>query len=277
MLFIVLVATNKIGEYLHPRLIPFIIIAAVALLLMVYALFQDFRRRRRRVPLWPYIIFLFPLILAVTIPVADANGTFCQFANTSISDLTLGNSSDADVDTGQIQDSPYDNSATTSEDEAVTPRYDELHLQPNQTAFYTKTVFGATVVLIITDNKITLDDSNFVSWISELDNNPDKYKGMTVVYTGYVYKSTDFDSNYFVAARDMMWCCAADVQLIGCLCRYENAPELKDNSWVKVSGILDTSTWQGSLTPLIVHATITPVQKSEMTRYMRYTKVDIFM
>ena len=268
VLFIVLIVTNRISQYLHPRMIPYMIFAVVAFLLMIYALMQDIKKKRRRGSLGPCLLFLLPLILAFTVPAAAMNSASLQFSSTSISGLDSGTNTVSSGYTSQTQVSNNNGSGIQSNSvqaqvtsNGTLPNNSDLHLQPNQTAVYTKTPFGSTVVLIITDNKITLDNSNFVNWISALDNNPAKYQGMKIEYAGYVYKSSDFSSNQFVAARDMMWCCAADLQLIGCLCQYDKASELQDNSWVVVSGTLSTATWKGAATPLIVDASVIPAQK----------------
>jgi putative membrane protein len=278
ILFIVLIVTHKISQYLHPRMIPYMIFAVVAFLLMIYALIQDLKKKSRRGSLGPCLLFLLPLFLALTVPASVMNSDSLQFSNTNISGLTLGTNTVSGGNTSQtqvsvnnssgVQPDPVPAQATdssgdsaSSQDHATASNNKDLHLQPNQTAVYTKTPFGSTVVLIITDNTITLDNSNFVNWISALDNDPAKYRGMKIEYTGYVYKSGDFGSDQFVAARDMMWCCAADLQLIGCLCQYDKASELQDSSWVKVSGTLGMATWKGAATPLIVITSLTAAQK----------------
>ena len=54
----------------------------------------------------------------------------------------------------------------------------------------------------------------------------------------------------------MMWCCAADIQLIGVLCRYNKTSELKENSWINVTGTLSTSTYKDTKVPIIINPTI---------------------
>ena len=109
-----------------------------------------------------------------------------------------------------------------------------------------------------------MDDQNIVSWVNELNNHPDNYVGKKIEYTGYVFKSgKDFKSDEFVPGRDMMWCCAADIQLVGVLCHYDKTLELKENNWVKVTGTLATSTYQGAKVPLIVNPEIKPSSKPE--------------
>ena len=259
-LFIVLVVTKRIGDYLHPRLIPYLIFAAMAFLLMTYSLLQDFNRPRRRFSAVPYLIFLLPLILAATVPAKAAGGSPAQLGGTGIVGMPSGLTAVPAAPTDAAQPSPDSGvSSTGGGDPSPDSGADGLQLQPNQQAVYSKTPFGASVVLIFTDNTIVADDKNFVSWLSELDGNPEKYAGMKIEYVGYVYKSDEFGSDEFVAGRDMMWCCAADVQMIGCLCRYDKTSELQASDWVKVSGTLGTAVWRDAVIPVITDTEVTPV------------------
>jgi putative membrane protein len=278
ILFLVMALTKRISIYLHPRLIPYVIFAAMAFLLMAYSLLGDFRRTRRRLSVIPYLIFLLPLILALTVPANAMGGATLQLTDSENAGISAGlddisgdpsnlaQSSEAinggsAVQQGTSPSPAADNGGTLEGAQAPPSGTDGgLQLQPNQKAVCSKTPFGSTVVLIITDNTITIDDKNFVNWISELDNNPGEYVGMTLELVGYVYKSGEFESDEFVVGRNMMWCCAADIQMIGCLCRYGKADELEEYCWVRVAGTLSTATWQGASIPYVVDATVTPAR-----------------
>ena len=257
-LFVTLVVTNRISIYLHPRLIPFVIFAAMTFLLMAYSLVQDLKRKRRRFAVAPYLIFLLPLILAVAAPPAAMSGATLQYSGTNSTGMTSG---PGEAPAGPAALPQLPESAEDDAPASGAPQQESPQLQPNQEAVDSKTPFGGTVILTITDKTLDIDDTNFVSWLGELDGDPGRFKGMHISYVGYVYKSDMFAANEFVAGRNLMWCCAADIQLIGCLCRYEGAAELTDGSWVRVDGTLDTAVWQGSEIPLISELTVTPAEK----------------
>lgn len=93
--------------------------------------------------------------------------------------------------------------------------------------------------LDVKNKKITVANHDFSLWISELCANTEKYKGYTVVMTGFVFKDQEtFQKDQFVPARLMMSCCAADLAPAGLLCKYDKAVELKKDSWVTVEGTL---------------------------------------
>lgn len=112
------------------------------------------------------------------------------------------------------------------------------------------------------DGPIRVEDGNYMALYSELWAHPEKYKGRAVECVGYVSKDGNgLPRNEFLAARDMMWCCAADLVTVGYLCRTEEAAALPEKSWVKISGTLDVTLFEGKQTPLIVRPVVTPVEK----------------
>jgi putative membrane protein len=258
LLFIVLVLTKEIYDYLHPRLVPYLIFASLTFLLMIYSLLCDIKRKNRRFSVAPYIVFIIPLIIALTVPAKTITGSNLQYSNSKITGFT-SNQNTASVSSPNASDQIQPPATDSNDGDS---QQNESHLESNQSAVYSKDMFGSTIILIITDNTIILDDSNFANWLVELENNPSKYVGTKIEYVGYVFKSGDeFQNNEFVAARNMMWCCAADLQLIGCLCQYDKTADLEENSWVKVDGTLSTTSYKGSTVPLITKATVVPADK----------------
>jgi putative membrane protein len=105
--------------------------------------------------------------------------------------------------------------------------------------------------LNLQNNCIILNDDNFASAIQEIYENMNQYEGKRIELTGFVYKNNMIQDNEFVPARMLMWCCSADLQTIGLLCRYDNAPALKQTAWVKVSGLIKVVDYRGQKTPVI--------------------------
>ena len=89
------------------------------------------------------------------------------------------------------------------------------------------------------NKKITVSNDDFGIWLSEIYMDMEKYKGYTVVMTGFVFKDPEIlKKDEFVPARLMMSCCAADLAPVGLVCKYDGASELKEESWVTVEGTL---------------------------------------
>ena len=90
----------------------------------------------------------------------------------------------------------------------------------------------------LTKDPIVLDDTGYGVWYLDALDNMDRYKGRTIEYTGMVLHPPQFPKGYFVPGRMAMTCCAEDMAFLGYVCKYKGASELKDRSWVKVSGKL---------------------------------------
>ncbi len=87
--------------------------------------------------------------------------------------------------------------------------------------------------------KITVSNDDFGMWFFEICVNMEKYEGYTIVMTGAVYKDPQYmEEDEFVPSRMMMSCCAADLATAGLLCKYDNASNLQNDSWVTVEGTL---------------------------------------
>jgi putative membrane protein len=110
--------------------------------------------------------------------------------------------------------------------------------------------------------KIAVNDKNYMACYEELYDHPEKFKGRSIACIGYVDKSeSGLQSNSFIVGRDMMWCCAADLQFVGYLCSYDKLGSIPEKSWIKVVGKLDVTTYLGKSTPIIINPVITPTAK----------------
>jgi len=65
--------------------------------------------------------------------------------------------------------------------------------------------------------------------------NPKKYNGKIVEFTGIVYKSKHLAQDNFVPGRHAMTCCADDISFIGFICKSQNAEKLHHKQWVRLT------------------------------------------
>jgi putative membrane protein len=105
------------------------------------------------------------------------------------------------------------------------------------------------------DTEIVFNDKNYFTFLNGIDDDPNKFKNFKITLTGFVYKDNTLKDGQFVISRILMICCAADTQVVGLLCDY-NGQNLAKDTWVQITGVLDTinytdSTKQNSLIPLI--------------------------
>lgn len=121
----------------------------------------------------------------------------------------------------------------------------------------------------IIGDSILFDDENYYENIFKLEGNVRQYIGKKVIIRGFVYKEENFKENEFVVARMMMSCCAADAQVIGLMCRWNNASQLNKEQWISVEGVLESTAYgsggsdKGDIIPLIVVEKVESIEAPE--------------
>ena len=108
-------------------------------------------------------------------------------------------------------------------------------------------------------------DNEFLKWYLDVNENPEKYDGTTVKVRVTVFKSNNFRSDEFVAARMAMSCCAADIAPIGFLCRSSGAEQLVNGSWVYVTAVIwvEYQPYLEKKEPILYPLNITKADKPE--------------
>lgn len=114
------------------------------------------------------------------------------------------------------------------------------------------------------NNMITIGDDEFYPWLAEIYTNMEKYDGYKIKVKGFVFKDAEtMKANEFVPARLLMSCCVADLVPCGIICEYDKAPELKEDTWITVEGIIRISEYEGQPEPQIMVTKISPAEKPE--------------
>jgi uncharacterized repeat protein (TIGR03943 family) len=82
---------------------------------------------------------------------------------------------------------------------------------------------------------IDVEDDDYGIWYMDVNDRPEIYNGKTVRLKGQVFKNRQFRKKNFVPGRQVMTCCAADMQFIGYIAEYDKADELTNKEWVTVT------------------------------------------
>lgn len=214
--YIIIIFTNKITNYVHPRIIP---VASLAAILMAVTAFLQvpslFSITRKKLRLSNYILFIIPILFIISFQ--DSNNISSTY-NSATEKSSNENSSSNEVSTNKIG---LDiNNINTS----------KLNIQ---------------------NNTIKVTPQNFVFTLDEILNNPDKYYGCNIEITGFVYRDNNSKQNEFIICRYMMVCCAADMQLAGIKC-INNTSHYKNDTWIKISGKIEKDPDISEDAPIIV-------------------------
>ena len=106
---------------------------------------------------------------------------------------------------------------------------------------------------------------NILDWLRQFAANadPSAFKGQAVDVVGFVYRDPRNSKEQFWVSRFTISCCVADASAIGLLVQTEQAADLKNDSWVQVTGKLDVGEFAGEQLPVIAPEKITPVDQPQ--------------
>ena len=86
---------------------------------------------------------------------------------------------------------------------------------------------------------IEVKDEDYALWYRDITEEPKKYIGKTVELTGLAMVNRRFDPGTFALGRQIMTCCAADIQFCSLLARTKVSEMPEAQSWYKVQFKVD--------------------------------------
>jgi Predicted membrane protein len=247
----------------------------------------DKRRGSHNTNYQRYVIYFFPLLLAVIfIPsvsgkseVVLADSFFSGYKNNI--DKKVNNQSKEEKENGQISNTSSGNDQTEPKDieysnvddylqatqdqqeNPVTPKVQEQKEETEISSAYHKSKV---------DGYYIIDENSFADWFMDLYDHPDDFTGEKYQFLAQVFSMDDIKANQFLAGRNFMVCCAADLVGYGLICNYDDRKELKENQWIIVKATISKCSYQGSTVPMLVDALIqkTKAPKNEYIYYNNY-------
>ena len=109
----------------------------------------------------------------------------------------------------------------------------------NQNSIYPSSQSGEKEFELTSLDEIIVTDDNYYEIYNKIFDNLECLAGKKIEVSGYIFREKKFKQTEFIVARDLMWCCAADIALIGFYCDVDNPDYFKVNDWIKVFGVLD--------------------------------------
>lgn len=103
----------------------------------------------------------------------------------------------------------------------------------------TKKAFEEPLPYDLTQEVIEIENDDFGVWYIDTFENPERYRGKTVSFIGYVTFSKKLPKGTFVVGRHAMNCCADDIQYYGHLCINNDAFKVKNKSWIKITARIE--------------------------------------
>lgn len=99
--------------------------------------------------------------------------------------------------------------------------------------------------------KIQVEDKDYVQTMSIIGQDVKGFKGKEITFSGFIYNDKDVKGDKAVVARYGITCCIADASVWGMIVAGENVKKLPQETWVKITGLLDETTYKGTLFPLV--------------------------
>lgn len=237
--FMITIFTGSVSLYVHPRIIPYMIFASIAMIIIAFLLLKNlFKSEEESANSWPLLFFVVPLIMAFSLPAKSFDSSTGTTGDVQLSSSYNISNSNVTYTSENPQESELsvDDSESTEPDSGVDT---SVSVVPSKS-------------LSLQNGILVMDSSNYYDCLCEIYANLDKYIGTPIEVIGFVFNDNEtFADDEFVPARLMMVCCAADMQPVGLLCRYDKASELEADSWVKVNGIIEKVEYDGDTIPCI--------------------------
>lgn len=196
-----------------------------------------------------YSIILFPLLTGFFLPaktldasIAEKKGGLAILGNQKqeVSSSTGSDESDFDLEDYSFEEE-LEEAGELEHDLSVNEEVEEISNEEFEQL--KKDLYSASA--------IKMDDKVFSLYYEEISKDIDKFIGREIEFQGFIYKEEGLASNQLVISRFLITHCVADASMIGFLSELEEAPDLYDNMWVKVSGVIDKAAYNGTEMPMI--------------------------
>lgn len=230
-----LVRSGKYLTYVTPRMEPYLYFTAIVMGIWACAGLGSLFRPQYKIRTAHCLVLVIPILLLLLphtpLSAADLSGKY--IGGKAFSGFKAATGILTAVPSVISSDPAVDNSIVADDFPPVVTSL------PDNPSDYREEYSTDLPGLDVKKKKITIANEDFGVWISELYGNMERYKGYTILITGFVFKDSEmFQADEFVSARLMMSCCTADLAPGVLLCNYAKAAELKADSWVTVEGNL---------------------------------------
>lgn len=249
--FLYTIFTGSVSLYVHPRIIPYMIFASIVMTIIAFLQLSNlFKSSKKKINSWPLLFFIIPLIIAFALPAKSFNSSTGTVGNVQLSGGE--NKTNNTVEPSQ-ESGPTDNLTGNNSGNSVSGSENTTTNETSKNG------------LQLQNGVLVMSDNNFYECMNEIYSNMDKYDGVQIEVVGFVFNDNEgFSDNEFVPARMMMTCCAADMVPVGFLCHYDKASGLKADAWVKVTGTIGKTQFDGETVPYIKAESVEKTEKPDV-------------
>ncbi|MFC0473386.1 TIGR03943 family putative permease subunit [Halalkalibacter kiskunsagensis] len=287
LLMLAFIITGNITYYIAPTMMPFIYFATgVFLLLGVIQIIRSTAKGQEEEELCDcgtdhnvsgspitkliiYSIFVAPIIMGFVLPdklldssVAANRGI--QFGSGILAEQAPNEASKEEA-SSRAEAFLNDPDAYYEQLETGSKSNDEEHITVEE--YYTEEGFNQyyeeLAEEVLTKGSIVVTEENYLDMMTMLDLQLERFIGKPIEIIGFVYREPEFEDDQLVVARFGMTCCVADASVYGTMVTTEEASQFENDTWVRVTGILDQTEYNDFRIPLIQLREIEIVEQPE--------------
>ncbi|AOY75034.1 TIGR03943 family putative permease subunit [Clostridium formicaceticum] len=96
---------------------------------------------------------------------------------------------------------------------------------------------------LLPQGKISIDPSKYIETLTEIFYYLDQYHGREIELEGFVHSKGTYGEYQFIVARKVVSCCIDDAETLGLLCYWDKEETLKEDTWVKIKGVLQSTNY----------------------------------
>jgi putative membrane protein len=229
--------SNKITIYMHPKMFKFVIFSFIIFTILAVLQFNKIFTDHKTPVNIGYIIFIIPLLLGFVVNPDSLNSQIAAKKGVNLtSNININSAKTISLeDEDSYQDNFDDNYDLDTTNIPLDVEDDN-------------TIVKATPEPTPDDSTdTTIQQAGFLSTVTKIYDNLDNMLGSDVELTGFVYRDESFDKDSFVLSRLLMVCCAADVQVVGIMCKLDDN-SIEDNQWIKIKGSIESTSQYNAYT-----------------------------
>jgi len=272
MLMLSMIITGNIKYYIAPKMLPFIYFAMVVfLLLSVVQIIRSTPRSQEeevacqcdhshemKGSVWLktsiYALFLLPLLTGFILPdktldssVASKRGVTLS-TNVKSTDFSTSSTAKADEYLKKIEEGqPVEHF-----------KVEDLNTKDGFDDYYSKLSEE-----LLKQEILIIEDENFLDVMTVLDLYIDDFVGKKVEVRGFAYREPGMKLDEMVVARFSMTCCTADSAVYGLLTKGEETRQFENDTWLKVTGTIFKTDFDGWQIPTIKPEKIEQIEAPE--------------
>jgi putative membrane protein len=182
-----------------------------------------------------YGLFIFPLLLGFLLPNATLGSSMAAKKG-----MNLSSASNLKKDLQPAAAQSSTGSAAAAGGSVSDDRLNEMFKADKFTQAYA--AFGKQ---LYKSDVLQVKDDLFIETLNTVDLYLDNFVGKRMELNGFVYRQDGMNDKQFVVARFAIQCCSADAAPFGVLAEYDRAQSLANDTWIRASGVLQKTTYNG--------------------------------